>query len=260
MKSRNCQYCGGPTYIPADGVPRRYCSTACRSSGFAEKKRSGVFSKKWRQVSHALSCAECGNAFTVLSGTKDSWKSERPRAYCSKECSHRAHSRRSSERMSQTNRKYASARMKANNPMKRTEVREKVALALRDIGHKPRIQGGNGKPLSVPQQRLADALGWKTEWVYRTGLTPAEGYPRHYKIDIAHPSQKIAIEVDGTGHTALKLRARDAKKQALLEGDGWLVLRFTNRAVMDDLGECVRTVMSTISRLRGITIISLKEF
>jgi very-short-patch-repair endonuclease len=56
------------------------------------------------------------------------------------------------------------------------------------------------------------------------------GYPSHYKIDIAEPKQKIAIEVDGNSHHSRK--ALDTKKDAKLRSLGWIVLRFWNRDIL----------------------------
>jgi hypothetical protein len=147
--------------------------------------------------------------------------------------------------MAKTNKKYASARMKQNNPMAREDIRKKMSDTLKKIGHKPRVHCGNGS-LTKPQMLLASVLGWKTEVVVM-----ALNHP--YKVDVAHAGMKIAIEVDGGSHCCLKVRNLDAKKDAALRSLGWTVLRFKNKDVMGDLGGCVRTVWSTISRLKETT-------
>ena len=69
-------------------------------------------------------CAECGKELKLLGKLAASARS-RDRAYFSKECGMKAFARSSSATMSRTNRKYASARMIARNPMKRADVRAK---------------------------------------------------------------------------------------------------------------------------------------
>ena len=69
-------------------------------------------------------------------------------------------------------------------------------------------------------------------------------------------SAMIAIEIDGASHCALARQGQDRKKQALLESLGWIVLRFTNRQVLEDLPTCVQTVLSTTSKSREITTTS----
>jgi hypothetical protein len=151
--------------------------------------------------------------------------------------------------MAETNKRYASKRMKAKNPMQLDGVRQKVSTTLKSMGHRPIIQGGNGRGLTKPQRILLDRLvaqssSWQAEYVVKTGQKRGSGYPFHYKIDLADPLKKIAVEVDGNTHSTLKVRAADAKKTELLNGLGWTVLRFSNSAIADSID----LVMSTISK------------
>jgi hypothetical protein len=156
----------------------------------------------------------------------------------------------SSETMARTNRKCASERMKKKNPMFCPEVKIKAIASRRARGDwKPPMQGGNGRPLPLAQKILADALGWPTEVYVPTGFVRTPGYPQFYLIDIAYPEMKIAVEVDGNSHKALKVRERDARKEAFLAGLGWTILRFTNKEVLENLEGCVQKVLSTISKL-----------
>lgn len=113
--------------------------------------------------------------------------------------------------------------------------------SLHKIGHKPKFQGGNGKPTPVAQSLLAKRLGWPVEWIVSTG-TRGCGIPTHYKIDIAHPSKKIAVEVDGFSHCALIRRQQDARKEKFLKNRGWKFLRFSNRYVIENLDLCVKKI------------------
>lgn len=174
----------------------------------------------------------------------DQWRRS-GRAYCS--TAHRDEwvSQNASARMADTNRRCASARMKARNPMRHPAALEKMRLSLRAIRHRPPVRGGNGRPVPLPQRLLAEALGWPTEVILRTG----GGYkPYHYKLDIANRALKIAIEVDGMSHGLLARKAQDARKDAFLRGHGWTVLRFSNQAVMENLSACVLAVASTTSK------------
>jgi very-short-patch-repair endonuclease len=151
--------------------------------------------------------------------------------------------------MARTNRRYASERMISNNPMYRQECLEMMRAQLRTIGHRPAVQGGNGRPMPEAQRLMKAALGdaWKAEFVVVTKLRQ-QGYPNHYKLDLAHPLRKVAIEIDGGSHSARKIRASDRRKELFLRQNGWLVLRFSNEEVMADSAACARMVMSTTSR------------
>lgn len=149
--------------------------------------------------------------------------------------------------MAQRNRDTAPERMRLNNPMANLETRKKMSETLHRIGHKPIIRGGNGKPLSPAHQMLSDAIGcpWKDEFIVVTNTYRGSGLPTHYKIDIAHPFKKIAIEVDGNSHCALSRQSQDKKKELFLSKLGWTVIRFKNEEVLNNLEECLKKIYAT---------------
>jgi ATP-dependent DNA helicase RecQ len=63
-----------------------------------------------------------------------------------------------------------------------------------------------------------------------------------YRIDIALPSQMIAIEVDGPSHYSRKNKEADLKRTNFLEQRGWRVLRFTNQEVLQSLPQVLQTI------------------
>jgi hypothetical protein len=151
--------------------------------------------------------------------------------------------------------------MKARNPMRNASAREKMRNSLIKSGHKPTVRGGNGTGATVSQSALTSkitesGMHAQTEFIVACGMGRGNGYPTHYKIDIAIPSKMIAIEVDGLSHCSTKRKQQDARKQSLLESLGWIVLRFTNQQVMEDLDGCFQTVLSTTLRSTEITTIS----
>lgn len=192
--------------------------------------------------------SKCENCGSEVEMTKS--KKEHRRRIGILLCSHCTKERQrkiSSETMSRTNRIYSSERMKKNNPMYKEDVRAKVSTTLRAMGWKPTVRGGNGTGPTVHQMLLASALGWEMEVVVPTGhWRDGSGYPTCYKIDIANPSLKIAIEVDGESHSSFLTKERDKKKERFLVGKGWKVVRFTNKDVGSDLNGCVKTVLSMI--------------
>jgi very-short-patch-repair endonuclease len=52
-----------------------------------------------------------------------------------------------------------------------------------------------------------------------------------YFADFARPSRKLVIEIDGEQHT-FQVEA-DARRTAFLEGQGWRVIRFWAREVLE---------------------------
>lgn len=123
------------------------------------------------------------------------------------------------------------------------EVRAKLSKTLKAMGHKPPIQGGCGRGLTKPQQMLLDRLGpgWHPEFCVKRGYA-IEGYPSHYKLDLAVPRKKWGIEVDGFGHMSYAKKEKDMKKVAFLETFGWKVLRLSNREILTDLTASIEKV------------------
>ena len=161
--------------------------------------------------------------------------------------------------MIQLNKKNASKRMKEHNPMSNPDVRENVSRILHEIGHKPKVRGGNGKGMTEPQRLMTEALKEfipQTEYAVQTKIPRGNGYPTCYKLDIAIPEIKLGIEVDGNSHCLIERQEQDKKKDELLSTLGWTVLRFRNKQVTEHTEDCVRTVMSTISKLKATTTTS----
>lgn len=199
-------------------------------------------------TTRAAQCAECETPVTLTTKNKIEVYRRTGRAYCSGLCRDTWVNRNRSVVMARTNQRHASARMTASNPMSSPASRKKMKATLKAIGHKPPVQGGNGRGPTVPQKTLADLLGWPMEVIVPTGRPRAPGLPTHYKLDLANPAAKIAVEVDGGSHGALSRRAADRRKDEWLTAAGWTVLRFTNRQVIADPAACARTAMSADSR------------
>ncbi len=85
----------------------------------------------------------------------------------------------------------------------------------------------------MPQKLLLDYLGedWKSEYIV---ITPwIIGFPTCFKIDLACPARKIAIECDGSSHNGLKAKERDKRKDDFLRSVGWTVLRLWNKDILN---------------------------
>lgn len=139
-------------------------------------------------------------------------------------------------------------RMLNRNPMKDPVTRAKVSTSLRAMGWKPPVHGGNGHGPTVHELLLASALGWENEVAIPTKMSRASGYPTCYKVDVAHPALKIAVEVNGNSHCSLRVQRSDKKKREFLESRGWKVLSFTNREIENNLAAVVEKCLSTISK------------
>ncbi len=202
-----------------------------------------------------MNCKVCGNPLIQENYTKKQWnyKNEMFRkqgyVYCSKECSGIYHKKISSETMSKTNKKYASERMRRNNPTLNPEVRAKISAKRK--GHAPTDRRGNGAGLTVPQEALLNALSEFEpipEYAIATHKPKGGEYPQSYKPDIAIPEHMIAIEVDGASHHLHTRKIEDVKKDSLLTSLGWKVLRFWNAEIMENLDLCVQSIVSEIKR------------
>ena len=138
-------------------------------------------------------------------------------------------------------------RILSRNPMEREDARQSMSSTLRRIGHRPKVRGGNGHGMTEPQQKLLDALpmGWVAEHVCPTGARIKGGPPTHYKLDLAHPVLKIAVEIDGGSHGARARRLADQRKDQWLSDHGWSVLRFSNQEVLSSISSVTAQISST---------------
>ena len=98
-------------------------------------------------------------------------------------------------------------------------------------------RGGNGKGPTVPEQALMAELG--EGWVYQHSIPTRKprgrGYPTVYKVDLAKPGCKVAVEVDGSSHNGR--RAFDVKKDKFLSSLGWTVIRVPNKRAVQNARE-----------------------
>jgi hypothetical protein len=130
-----------------------------------------------------------------------------------------------------------------NNPLKNPVNKMKSLMALRERGY-GMLNGGNGTPIPIPQRLLAERLGWPTEYVVKT--KKVLGLPDSIKIDIANPVLKIAIEVDGHSHKSSKVKECDSRKDDFLKMEGWRILRFLNKEILNDLNNVVKKIMQCV--------------
>jgi len=204
--------------------------------------------KKQRSYVVENTCVVCGKVFE--------WKTKR------KTCSEKCRRLKSSQTMSKTNYKYASERQKRNNTMHFPGAREKLKNTLKEMGWKPTVQGGNGKPTPKPVMDMYEQLSKDYETAIELAIPTKQprgsGYPTCYKVDLAIPEYHLAIEIDGQSHQALERKRQDAKKDAFLDTLDWKVLRFSNKEVENGLMQCMEIVTSTISRLSKRTPIAFK--
>lgn len=121
-----------------------------------------------------------------------------------------------------------------------------MIATLKANGHHPKERGGNGK-ITKQQDALSRALGLQTEFAIPTGSL--FGSPKCYKVDIAYPEMRIAIEVDGHSHTLASRKEEDQKKEKVLGALGWRVIRFWNSEIDKDLEGCINKARTFFGEL-----------
>ena len=73
---------------------------------------------------------------------------------------------------------------------------------------------------------------------------------RRYRIDLAYPPQRIAIEYDGRQHAELEVWEADHPRQNDIVLAGWTVLRYTRRTYLRQPERIVREVGAALARSR----------
>lgn len=149
-------------------------------------------------------------------------------------------------------------RMRTNNPMHNPASYTKAVTKIRAMGCRPIVRGGNGTGPTKAEWQLMRMFP-EAVWNYgvKTGKWNGSGYPPVYKMDIAFPVIKLAIEADGGSHNNPIRRALDVKKDTFLKGLGWTVLRFSNKLILDFRTQVkiLADVEFTISKLKDTLVI-----
>ncbi|WP_350302603.1 endonuclease domain-containing protein [Peribacillus frigoritolerans] len=79
---------------------------------------------------------------------------------------------------------------------------------------------------------------------------PTTQYPiRRYRIDVAFPEYRLAIECDGKEfHSSKKAKAHDRKRDAYLRSIGWKTLRFSGSAINGNMSKVITRIESEIQK------------
>ena len=244
---KTCPVCGKEfrpnIWRNADGLPKRclseqewkikkYCSSRCQCLGRRKPKADRPHRVLWKQeaLTTGKKCQCCGMEMhpAFFNGKPVSRKIWERTHFCSISCAR-----------------------KVDNPMFRPGIAEKVSRSLKEIGHFPKQQGGNGRELTKPQKALAEALDAQTEYPVLTTQTQREmGAPHCYKLDVAIPSMKLAFQLDGNSHSAKKTREADRNTRRWLAESGWSVLHISNSKAL---------VLCTICKSKDTLLTTLTE-
>jgi hypothetical protein len=136
-----------------------------------------------------------------------------------------------------------------NNPFSNPDVRRR-SLLTRANKSCHSLNGGNGRPLPVPVRLLSQFLKWPTEVLVPVNpWTKADGNPKCFRIDIAEPRLRIAVEVDGRSHNDKLIQQKDRRKEVYLAAHGWTVLRFRNSKVLTEFDNVTATIMQAVKSL-----------
>lgn len=87
------------------------------------------------------------------------------------------------------------------------------------------------------------------------GLYPRTQYPagRRYRIDIAFPGPKVAIECDGKAyHSSPTQKAHDRRKDRYLKAQGWTVLRFSGSRIHRNLPGVVKKISEVLTKRTNV--------
>ena len=122
-------------------------------------------------------------------------------------------SKMSSETMSATNKRMGDRISKwMSSRIVSDQTRKRVSESLKLIGHKPKVRGGNGTGPTSTQHMLSHMCNLLVEHPIKTAGSGMQNVPNCYKVDLAEPSVKLAIEVDGSSHSSISRKAADKKK------------------------------------------------
>lgn len=75
-----------------------------------------------------------------------------------------------------------------------------------------------------------------------------------YRLDLALPEYRIAIECDGKAHhSSPKQKAHDRKRDKYLRSKGWTTLRFSGKDINGNMSKVINRIESEIQKKHSIT-------
>ena len=92
--------------------------------------------------------------------------------------------------------------------------------------------------------------GWEVELPVPAGMGRGNGYPTHFKLDLAQMESKTAFEFDGGSHGTRERQEQDAKKMSRLKELGWSVYRVSNERALS-LYSTFTSVGTLLTSLKG---------
>lgn len=139
----------------------------------------------------------------------------------------------------------------ANNIAKRPEVRRKNSEY-----HKKHNAMFNEESAAKMRRSMEGYLRTRAttqELILKKALEKLGYYPKFQHavcraiLDFAFVDLKIGIEIDGVTHMTMpSKREKDKRRDEELERDGWIILRFFNSEIEDELGECLREIIEVV--------------
>jgi len=197
----NCETCGAERTVKA-GNPARFCTSSCSRVAL---RKSAVKRRVARGVSTNLArrCKQCGVAVPPQ------------RLFCSRACNSASQDTR-----------VVIPCAACGLPVRRTKAvvakvrRVSCSYACsRQVQETPSRESKIGRA-SIDLWAASEDVIWEPE--FRFG---------RYRIDLAVPLEMIAVELDGEyWHSRPEVIARDAKKAALLQANGWALRRIVMSA------------------------------
>ena len=92
-----------------------------------------------------------------------------------------------------------------------------------------------------------DKMGasYKSQYPIEREVVDKLGRNRYFFIDVAFPEYKVGIECDGAGpwHSD---KEKDKNRQDEIESKGWIIIRFTGKAIKSNAEECAEQVLKVV--------------
>ena len=114
------------------------------------------------------------------------------------------------------------------------------------------------RPKSVQHARalrkrstLAESKVWALLRTRPAGMKFRRQHPIGFFIaDFACPAAKLVVELDGGSHAEAHQARQDERRTAILEAEGWTVLRFWNPQNKDELDGVVEAIIRHAENLQ----------
>lgn len=224
-----CETCGAEFTRPPSTVdhdPPRFCSTDCFYEWLKGSERAPRVN---------VHCETCGKPIRILKSKYDAGQGR----FCSRECVNKGRPSPKRKERTRCTCKHCGKTF-YRLPCQMKDGRGKFCSRSCVAAHTNR-NAYTDEPTSIEAALMSELDAHDIQYVAQYPVTK-------YTIDLAFPTENLAVEADGVyWHSLDNVVEKDARKDEDLTQRGWTVLHFDGDQIRDSASDCVDTILEHLN-------------